>query len=85
MIKTGECFYFAADGLICLAQSFVDAEGRATTQLSIPDFEIVEAVFDGGSFVCLLNYPEWGQVFCAVEANEEAKLIELKNLILERF
>lgn len=35
LIKTGECIYRDEEGILCLAESFVDADGEVTTKITI--------------------------------------------------
>ena len=35
LIKTGECIYRDEEGILCLAESFVDADGEVTTEVTI--------------------------------------------------
>ena len=35
LLKTGECIYRDEEGILCLAESFVDADGEATTEVTI--------------------------------------------------
>ena len=35
LIKTGECIYRDEEGNLCLAESFLDADGGVTTEVTI--------------------------------------------------
>jgi hypothetical protein len=35
MIKTGECYFLNDEGVLCLAESFMDDEGNVETKVSV--------------------------------------------------